>query len=868
MKAILLAGGVGTRLRPITLTRPKPLLPIGNRPIIQRIVSHLRSQGIKEFVFLLYYQPQQFMETLGDGKKYHAVFHYVVMEKDLSTAGSVKFARDHIRKTTLIYSADILADLPLRRMLKFHNRRHAMVTLALHPITTPLPYGLVLRERDGRIRRFFEKPTWPQVFSDWINTGIYLIEPELLEHIPDDSRPIFFEQEVFPPLAAGGAAIFGFPLTGYWRDVGTPEDLRLANLDYLQGKLPKKVLLPDEQQLLKGENLVVVGNNSTIAPDAHIESSVIGAGSRIESHARIHGSVIFDEVHIGQGAQVNGAIIMSGVEIEAKAEIHHNSVIAEAAHIGAAAIVTANATVRNNQKIAPGEIVHAKRVLPTGYLRRFVDGGNLVGSVAGGMTSDFMRWVGKAFALRQLKNADLRSSNTDSPTTFLLTTQEEERFSVWARGLAQGMLSAGCEVHLLESVTLPVARWTLLKGHFAGGIYLGADRYAELLRLALLHSTGEDFTTEESCSLERIDLVDAPVSGNLRLLEALPVREDYLRMVLNHVFANEDLSSHRFVPQPGSVLDRALPVCLGVVGYATEQTVSKFCAMLGLPAKILAFPLDMSDDFRRRTRNAQKSFAETVAVESGVGFWIGGVGERIQMALPGHGMLERGRSDALAALLLVNEISNAQFIAGWLFPEISKTLPPRIRRHEGCMLTTAKLRPTNAAMHLIGFDGRGAISFPAPIPSASDLLNTTNRIDSFSAIVYPDALMALAFLLRALAKISPAELEALVPDITVGYRLMPCPDEAKAYLMRRLVECYDHLGCAFSDGIRLEEKNGRTNGAASNWVVVRPCAGLQALEIYWEEHSGPPSNFSKEKTALSVAVRRQLARWRADYASS
>ncbi|MGH7450106.1 MAG: nucleotidyltransferase family protein, partial [bacterium] len=214
MKAILLAGGLGTRLRPITLTCPKPLLPVGNLPIIQRIIFNLRAQGIKEFVFLLHYQPERFIRTLGDGKAYDAVFDYIVMDKDLSTAGSVKFARGHITETTLIYSADILADLPLRRMLAFHKRRRAMATLVLHPITTPLPYGLVLRESDGRIRRFFEKPTWPQVFSDWINAAIYLIEPELLDHIPDKDRPVFFEQEVFPPLAAAKAAIFGFPFEG------------------------------------------------------------------------------------------------------------------------------------------------------------------------------------------------------------------------------------------------------------------------------------------------------------------------------------------------------------------------------------------------------------------------------------------------------------------------------------------------------------------------------------------------------------------------------------------------------------------------------------------------------------------------------
>ncbi len=854
MKAILLAGGLGTRLRPITLTCPKPLLPIGNLPLIHRIVLNLRAQGVKEFVFLLHYQPEKFMQALGDGRAYSAVFEHVIMDNDLSTAGSVKFAQPHITETTLIYSADILAELPLERMMAFHRRRRALATLALYPITAPLPYGLVLRDGDGRIRRFFEKPTWPQVFSDWINAAIYLIEPELLDHIPA-GRPVFFEQEVFPPLAASDAAVFGFPLEGYWRDVGSPEDWRMANLDYLHGKLPPLMLTPAEQQLAASPNppaitnatLSSLGPDCDIAPDAHIEASVIGANCRIEPHARIRGSVILDAAHVGQGVQVHEAIIMGGVAIEAKAEIHHQAVLAEAAHIGAAAIVAANAVVRNGQKIAPGETVAAKRVLPTGYIRRFVDGGSLLGSVSVGMSVEFMRWAGKAFALRQIQ---ARAAATGQPQKLLLATEEEERFSTWALALAQGMLSAGCEVYLLESVTLPVARWALQIDQYLGGIYLGADRHAELIRLALMHPSAEDFMTEESCSLERIDLVEAPQHGNLHILQANAVRESYLRMVQSCVleyFGDQSPSGRRpvgvaFAPQPGSVLDRRTPVRIGVVGVATEQTVSQFFAMLGWPAQIEAFPVDMSRDFRRHTRSAQKKFAQTITAEVGIGVWLGGVGERIQLALPQHGMLPRGSSDTVMARLLTRHDPELQLVAGWLFPYRDQPDPQSgatVQRYEGCLLTAASLRAAQNHVRFIGLDGRGGIAFPIPAKNKT-------------GIAYPDALMALAHLLAILAKTPRAELSRLLPSTRLGYRLMPCPDEVKAYAMRRLVESCDDLKFAFSDGIRLEEA---TEKGSPNWVVVRPCAGMEALEIYWEENSRVPS--------LNRTIRRRLAHWRA-----
>jgi len=856
VKAILLAGGLGTRLRPITLTCPKPLLPIGNLPLIQRIVLNLRAHGIKEFIFLLHDQPQRFVDALGDGRMCDVRFQYVIMEKDLSTAGSVKFAAKHITETTLIYSGDILADLPLHDMLAFHRQRRALATLALHPITAPLPFGLVLREGDGRIRHFFEKPTWPQVFSDWINAAIYLIEPELLAHIPAEARPVFFEQEVFPPLAASRAAIFGFPITGYWRDVGTPEDLRLANRDYLQGKLPKKMLTPDEltwhiPATDKNASHYVLGLGSKIAPDAQIEASVIGANCCIDSHAKIHGAVIFDDVQIGKGVQVNDAILMPDVDVAAKAEIHSGAVLAEGAQVGAAAIVDANAIVRRELRVAPGETVDAKRVLPTGYIRRFVDGGSLLGSAHSGMSTEFMRWVGKAFALRQ-NNEKRKTDGEEKPVTLLLATQEEERFTAGARALVQGMLSAGCEVHLLESVTLPMTREVLQKGRYAGSIYLGADRHAALLRLALMHASAEDFTTEESCSLERIDLIDASIKGNLQLLEVKRYYEDYLRRAIS-IAGVENYAPPNFAPQAGSVLDRPIPLRVGVVGQAAEQLVSQFLAMFGCPAAIDVFPLDMSSGFRRHMRQAQKTFVQTITHEVGIGIWIGGVGERIQLALPDHGLLPRGCSDAAIARMLLQESPDAQLIAGWLFPNWGQSPSHQIQRYEGCMLTAANLRAKPATMRRFGFDGRGAITFP-PWSGA-----TTNGVDETCAAAHPDALLAMALVLRILLKTRRAEFENMLTGATLGYRLMSCPDEAKAYLMRRLVETYDHLDCAFSDGIRLEDKNSDT----PNWVVVRPCAGMPALEIYWEDNRGRRAANRKSKTSLNVAIRRQLARWRA-----
>jgi hypothetical protein len=271
--------------------------------------------------------------------------------------------------------------------------------------------------------------------------------------------------------------------------------------------------------------------------------------------------------------------------------------------------------------------------------------------------------------------------------------------------------------------------------------------------------------------------------------------------------------------------------------------------MIACPAQVDVFPLDRSSVFRRHTRAAQKTFVQTLSPDVGIGIWIGGVGERIQLALPGYGILPRGRSDAVIAQLLIKQDPQIELIAGWLFPNLPQARL-QLRHYEGCMLPADSLRLINSATRLVGLDGRGAIAFPLRRGSNFDqAVVSPDRC----GIAYPDALMAMAFLLRTLSTTSRTAFEAIISGASLGYRLIPCPDESKAFLMRRLVEDFSHLECRFSDGIRLAEKTGDK----PNWVIVRPCAGMPALEIYWEE-----TGKEKAASALNVAIRRHLARWR------
>ncbi|MGH7492036.1 MAG: sugar phosphate nucleotidyltransferase, partial [bacterium] len=504
MKAIILAGGRGTRLRPLTATCPKPLLPVGNLPILARILFALRKQEIRDFLFLLHYQPERFKCMLGTGEKFDAHFEYVELDRDLGTAGSVKHISEYIRETSLIYSADILAEVPVQRMLDFHHLKKALVTIALSPMPAPLAYGIVLRRGDGSIARFLEKPSWPQVFSDWINSAIYMIEPGLLAHIPNHGAFAMFEKEVFPPLAAARAPIYGFPLYGYWRDVGTPEDLRLANIDFIHGNLPFAMLTPQEEDHMRlaldanERPGMWAGEHTHIAAEALVHESVIGNYCEIAAGAKIMRSVILDGVAVATEAQIEGAIVMNGARIGANARVQEDSLIGEGAILGETAMLYRNSAVRPYSRLTNGRILKPQKILPTSYLRRFVDGGNLLGSPYDNFSTEFLHWVGRAFASQQ-------NSKNGAPLPFLLATAHREVFASSFEALAEGLVASGAHVHLLSNVSLPVTRKKMQIARYHGALYLGGEDYSDLLRVMLLHGNSENFSTLEACALERTE---------------------------------------------------------------------------------------------------------------------------------------------------------------------------------------------------------------------------------------------------------------------------------------------------------------------------------------------------------------------------
>ncbi|MGH2818308.1 MAG: sugar phosphate nucleotidyltransferase [Actinomycetota bacterium] len=315
MKALILAGGLGTRLRPLTFTRPKHLLPIANRPHIEHIFDLLLEHGVKEAVLLTSYLAETFEQTVRAGEARGILLEVTHEEEPLGTAGAIKNAESLLGdEAFLVFNGDILTDADLTSITGWHRDKGAEATIVLSPVENPSAFGVVPTDEDGRVLGFIEKPLRDEAPTNLINAGIYVFEPSVLERIPS-GEVWSAERQLFPGLVDEGAALYATAIDSYWMDVGTPDKYLQANLDALAGRYR------DPEIVDAGEGSSLLGEGAVVAADARISSACLGSRSEVGSKASIERSVTLPRVKIGKGARVVDSIIGERAEVRDGAEV-------------------------------------------------------------------------------------------------------------------------------------------------------------------------------------------------------------------------------------------------------------------------------------------------------------------------------------------------------------------------------------------------------------------------------------------------------------------------------------------------------------------------------------------------------------------
>jgi mannose-1-phosphate guanylyltransferase len=317
VRAVVLVGGRGTRLRPLTYTRPKQMLPIVNRPMVEHVVGHLAAHGVDDVVLSLGYRPDAFVEAYPDGRCVGVSLHYAVEPEALDTAGAIRFAAldAGIDDRFLVLNGDVLTDLDIGRLVAFHESRNAEATITLHRVADPSRYGVVPTDEAGRVQAFIEKPPADEAPTDLINAGTYVLERSVVDRIPDGRR-VSVERETFPTLCDEGT-LYALDGDTYWIDTGTPREYVQAQLDLLDGA--------------RGPAVDGIHPGAKVADDAVATRSAVGAGAVIDAGARVSCSVLLPGARVGAGAVVENSVLGEGAEVASGAQVTDYSVIGDSA---------------------------------------------------------------------------------------------------------------------------------------------------------------------------------------------------------------------------------------------------------------------------------------------------------------------------------------------------------------------------------------------------------------------------------------------------------------------------------------------------------------------------------------------------------
>ena len=809
-----MAGGEGTRLRPLTSNQPKPMVSLCGKPCMEYIVELLKKHGFDETVVTLMFLPKVIRDYFGDGSALGVSMQYSVEQAPAGTAGSVKLAEDHLRDDTfIVISGDALTDFDLSEIVAFHKQRGAMVTIALKRVENPLEFGVVVANDEGRIERFLEKPTWGQVFSDTVNTGIYVLEPEVFDHIPAD-EPFDFSQDLFPKLFEMGAPLYGYVAEGYWQDIGSLPQYLTANCDLLDGKveasipgieLQHRIFVGESINLDSIENIsgpAYIGNYAKIADTASIgKYTVLGNNVVVKDHAETRHSVIGSNTYIGASAKVLGAILGKNCDVKAGATCSEGVAVGDECVIGEQAYIAPDVKIYPFKSVESGAQIHSSIIWESRGSSQLFGKDGIVGLINVDITAELALRVAMAYGTVLKKGARVTTSRDAHPASRVIK-----------RALICGLSSTSVVVRDLRVASSAINRFEVKNGSSLGGLHVRISSWdPEMIQIQVFEPPGVNLSEKRQKDIEkyygRQDFRRAFYSefGELEFPDR--AMETYVRGLLNSWDAERIRSrAYRLVIDYSySPASLTLPNILGDLG-AEVLSMRAFNDQrhASLPAEELG-------------ANIQEVQRLVRTMEADMGVIIGPGAERVYI------VDERGHEVPLEKALLL----------------YVKLVAQHAGKGEKIVLP---LTVTRLAEQLAGEFGvevrRTKVSLPALAQAATeDGVVFAGSLGG--GYIFPeflpafDAVMSLGKLLELLApQAEPlSEQIAQIPASTLVHKTVACPWSLKGTVMRTATEHLqrdldDDGEISLVDGIQLRRNGG--------WVQLLPDADEPVFHVYAE----------------------------------
>jgi len=808
VKAVVMAGGQGTRLRPLTSNQPKPMVPIVNKPTVQHILELLQRHGIDDVVMTLAFLPRLIRNYFGDGSGLGMRIDYTVEETPMGTAGSIRLAKDLLDDTFLVISGDALTDFDLGSVIAFHKEREAMITIALKSVENPLEFGVVIVDDEGRIQRFLEKPGWGQVFSDTVNTGIYVIEPEVFDHIPE-GQAYDFSHDLFPKLFDMHKPLYGTVCEGYWQDIGSLEQYLQANRDALDGKIrltPPGVRLRGNVWVAPGavldtlddvEGPAVIGANVRLDSGASVLAhSVLGDNVVVRAGAQVGGSVLAENVYLAAGAIVSGAVLGTAVEV------HENAHIADGVVVGDRSIIGRNAVVANNVKIypfknvEPGSAVRSSIVWETRGPSALFGRNGVRGLANIDVTPEMAMRLAMAYG--SLINKD----------TYVTSSRDTHHASrVLKRAVISGLNSTGVNVRDLTIAPVAVNRFDIKSGKAVGGIHVQMSvENPEQIEVIFSEAPGVPLDSKRE-----------------RAIENLYFREDFRRASF------EEMGQVVYPPRAIETYTTSLLENWNTVAIRGRQPRLVLDYSSSAPATFFSATLDKLGVETVALNTFSRSRSRFVLDES------------LPAAAARVGELVRATEADLGAVLdpgaeylyVVDEKGDLVADSTLLLLLLQQSA-----REAGSGFAALPLHATRLAEQVVSSTGvtiRRTKYAKAALMAEANRPNTVFAASVDGGYIYPpvlpsmDGLYALGKVLECVCTTDAplSQSVAELPIAHVAHQAVECPWEMKGIVMRKLTERLRDGRVSLVDGIKVFLER-------SEWALVLPDAEEPLFHVYAE----------------------------------
>lgn len=805
MKAVVLAGGFGTRIQPLTHSIPKPMLPVVNRPIMEHVLERVKSAGITEVVVLLYHQADVIKDYFKDGKEFGVNIIYIKPERDFGTAGAVKQAQEHLNETFLVISGDLITDFELQELITFHKAKGSKVTLGLYSVENPLQFGVVITNKEGRIIRFLEKPGWGQVFSDTVNTGIYVIEPEILSYIPKDEF-FDFAKDLFPKLMKEGIPLYGKKLEGYWKDIGNIDAYREVHFDIFSGKV--KISIPGELKRFKNgklyveegvkleegveiKGMVVLGKNVKVKRGAKLTDTVVGADSEIGENSEIQNGIIWWNVKIGDNVHLRNAVICDEVEVGKGVEAKEGVVIAEKTKVGDNVKFVKDVVVWPGKYVEEGSIVGKNIIWESKWERGIFKGHKVVGSVNVELSPDTATKLGEAVG------------SFLSPGSTILIGRDYHRASrTLKRAFIAGLLATGVNAVDLHLSSLPELVYNLsVNKELSLGVYFSLSKDTpSSVEISFYNSDGLPIDLDAQKSIERIFFRETYRLENytdLGIIKEDPYStERYIEGVLQKL-DGEKLKLARY------------KVVYDLLYSPVSLVVPKLLTKLGIDSVLINSALveEKLANINVYAKGAEERVSKIVkALNYDVGFVISTLGDKLSLVAE-NGEVVTEEKLLFLTLLLLDRTAKKKlraYLPVWA-PEILDPLLENVIVERG--------RFTNLhAQLLVDFDFVGNTD--------GSLIFTEHSLGS-------DGVYALLKILEMIAETGKKVSELLeeIPKYAYIHNEYPCEFRYKGKVIRYFSEYASDRNASFVEGVKIyEDKN--------SWVLILPDAVKETVHIY------------------------------------